>query len=490
MLEYDADRFLPERAAGAVDHLVQVLTSIADAPLGLATSELVMISPVEQAVLLAQLSPPIESPPGEPVADLFERAVARSPDRPALSVAGAAAISYRALDVRANQLAHVLRSHGVQPDDIVAICLPRSVELVQSILAVAKAGAGYLPLDPDYPPDALRHVLVDAGAALLITTTGQSKLLGATQGAGGQLPVVLLDGEDSLIASQPTTPPSRDDVLPDHLAYVIYTSGSTGRPKGVAVTNRSVAAYVAAVSRRYELVPTDRVLQFASVSFDVSVEEILPTLVTGAHLVLRRTEHVETFDELLEIAADERLTLLNLPSAYWHGLVWHLAEHPAPLPPTVRLVVVGGEKASRRAYDLWSAQFPDVQWLNAYGPTEATVTCVVFERTGPLSAGDDVPIGKPLSNARAYVLAADRTLVPQGMAGELWIGGASVARGYLGLPAVTAAKFLPDPFADDPTARMYRTGDLADGCRPGISSSSTASIGRSSCVVSVSSRPR
>jgi amino acid adenylation domain-containing protein len=381
---------------------------------------------------------------------LFEAAARRAPAAPAAVFAGRA-LSYGELNQAANRLARVLRARGVGADARVAVAMERAPELPVALLAVLKAGGAYVPVDPAYPAERIRYVLRDSGAPLLLT---HAAVRARVEGAGAE---VLSFGVDDDLLRRGDGRDLGGDPHPEALAYVIYTSGSTGRPKGVGVSHRSLAGHNLAVVERYALTAADRAAQLTSLGFDISVEEIFPTWAAGGAVVFRPDEAAGYGSGFGAWLARERITVLNLPTAFWHGWVQELAAGAGPVPPQLRLLVVGGERAQPAALEAWRrAAGERVRWINGYGPTETTVTATVYE------AGDDlrgeVPIGRAMPNARAYVLSGALAPVAEG---ELCIGGAGVARGYLGRPALTAERFVPDPFAPRPGARMYRTGDRA-----------------------------
>ncbi|MCP4658992.1 MAG: amino acid adenylation domain-containing protein, partial [bacterium] len=248
------------------------------------------------------------------------------------------------------------------------------------------------------------------------------------------------------------------------LAYVIYTSGSTGRPKGVEITHGSLAEFTRAAADAWVLRPDDRVLQFASLSFDTAAEEIYPCLTRGATLVLRTDPMLDSMESFLDRCRRWELTVLDLPTAYWHELTATLARREQALPEGVRLVVIGGEKAAPEQLRAWRRCVDaDVELLNTYGPTETTVVATTCELSAPAAGGDgsqEVPIGRPLGNVRAYVLDRNLRPVPVGVAGQLLVAGSGVARGYRNHPGLSAESFLPDPWSAEPGARLYQTGDL------------------------------
>jgi len=382
----------------------------------------------------------------------FEAAARLDPAAPAAVWRGRA-MAYGELNGLANRLARVLRRRGIGPEARVAVAMERGPELAVALLAVLKAGGAYVPVDPAYPDERIRYVVRDSGAALVLTHTAAEARL-ADAGA----PLLSIDLECGLLRGEDPGDLA-DDPHPQSLAYVIYTSGSTGRPKGVGITHRSLASHGAAVVERYGLHPADRAAQITSIGFDISVEEIFPTWAAGGAVVFRAPEVPSYGAGLLAWLAEEGITVLNLPTAFWHAWTRDLSASGAALPAALRLVVAGGERAQPAVLAEWRRMAPEVRWLNAYGPTEATVTATVHEPAAP--AEGEVPIGRAMPNARAHVLSGGMDPLAPGEAGELFLGGEGVARGYLGRPALTAERFLPDPFAPEAGARLYRTGDRA-----------------------------
>ncbi|MBW3645833.1 MAG: amino acid adenylation domain-containing protein, partial [Actinobacteria bacterium] len=396
---------------------------------------------------------------------LVEATVARSPEAVAV-VAGDESLNYAELHARAEALARSLRRLGIGPDVLVGICLERSLEMAVGLLGILRAGGACLPLDPTYPPDRLAFMLDDAAAPVLLTSRRLERRLPA-----GAATVVCLDdasgdggsdgdndGDAGIPGRPAAAPPGPDDV-----AYVIYTSGSTGTPKGVLLTHRGLALHAVAAARLYDLGPDDRVLQFCSIGFDVSVEELFCTWATGGTVVLRPDDTPLVGREWLDWLQRRRITVLNLPTAYWQEWVRDLAARGEAVPEAVRLVIVGGERASAEAYRTWlEVGGRRARWVNAYGPTETSVMATAYAPAPgtPLAEGSDPPIGRPLPDVSAHLLDPEGRPVPPGVAGELHLGGPAVARGYLRRPELTAERFVPDPFDDRPGARLYRTGDL------------------------------
>jgi amino acid adenylation domain-containing protein len=394
------------------------------------------------------------------VHELIAAQAARTPEAVAV-VLEAASLTYGALEARANQLAHHLRTLGVGPDVRVALCLERGLELVVALLAVLKAGGAYVPLDPSYPAERLRFMLEDSAPVVVLT---QATLRSLVEGAG----VAVLDvvAEAGGWETAPVTAPVVPGLGPAHLAYVIYTSGSTGRPKGVSNAHRGVVNRLVWMQQAYELAPGEGVLQKTPVSFDVSVWELFWPLLVGARVVLARPGGQQDPAYLVEAIARHRVTTVHFVPSMLQAFVAALPTESPGLSgacPGLRRLVCSGEALSAALVQRVQARLPHVALHNLYGPTEAAVDVTAWP-CEPLAAGDDaasVPIGRPIANARLYVLNSAGQPAPVGGGGELYIGGVPVARGYLHRPGLTAERFVPDAFADAPGARLYRTGDLA-----------------------------
>ena len=390
---------------------------------------------------------------------LFESQVLRTPDAVAVS-SGTGELTYRELDSAANGLAAELRLRGVGPEVGVGICLHRSPALIVGLLGILKAGGYYVPLDPALPAKRLEFAIDDARLEAVVTGRAHAdRIARATP--------VFVDEIDTGAAGA-DVPCVEADVSGHCAAYVIYTSGSTGRPKGVQVEHHSVVNFVRAAVAHYRLTPADRVLQFASMGFDTSVEEIFPTLTAGATLVIRDEDMLGSARSFLGRCAQSRITVLDLPTAYWHTLVTQLRCGAASLWPELRMVIIGGEAADSSALADWFASTAgSVALINTYGPSEATVVSTWATLTAAESRCTTVPIGVPVPGASVEVLDRFGQPLPVGVPGQLHIGGAGVARGYLNHPELTREAFVvrPDPGGDP--ARVFRTGDLcmwrADG---------------------------
>ncbi|NEC66352.1 non-ribosomal peptide synthetase [Streptomyces sp. SID9727] len=401
----------------------------------------------ERELVLCTWNDTAREVPGVSLPGLFEAQVVRTPDAVAVGDARES-VSYAELNARANRLAHVLVGAGVGPEDLVAVCLPRSVDLVVSLLAVGKAGAAYLPLDPDYPAERLAATVADSGPVALITSGVAG---GAGLAAEGVVRRIVLDDPDmaGLLSRQSVSDPVRVGHVPSHPAYVIYTSGSTGRPKGVVVTQAGLVNYVVRCVEAYPEVAGLSVLH-ASVSFDAGVTGLYGALVCGGEVV------VAALDEGLPgVLGGRRPSFMKVtPSA-----LAVLDSLGGGVSPSGRLMV-GGEAVQSVAVAEWRRRHAGVAVVDHYGPTEVTVGCTDFVLPADVGGSEVVPIGRPMWNTRAYVLDGGLRPVPVGVAGELYFAGVQLARGYLGRPGLTAERFVACPFGSS-GERMYRTGDLA-----------------------------
>ncbi|MBV9774197.1 MAG: amino acid adenylation domain-containing protein, partial [Gemmatimonadetes bacterium] len=451
---YAADLFDASTVAAMVEHLKAILEAVAADP-GRRVAGIPLLTAAEREVQLVDWNRTgREFPAGRTAHELFAEQARRTPDAPAVAFDGEW-LTYAELDARAERLAGFLRARGAGPERRVAVCMERATDMLVAVLGVLKSGAAYVPLDPANPRERLERVVRDSGALALLT---QERLRAAVP--SGEVETVALDAEwERIEAEGGVAPPAAAGPAPEGLAYLIYTSGSTGTPKGVMVTHRSLVNYADAARAEYGIGADDRVLQFASLSFDASAEEIFPALFGGAALVLRTPDMLDGVAVFLARVEEWGVTVLDLPTAFWHEVAAELERGSARLPACVRLVIIGGERALPERVAGWRAAVGDrVRLVNTYGPTETTIVATAAELR---AAEATVPIGRPVANARAYVLDREMEPVPQGVRGELCVGGAGVARGYLGDPARTAEKFVPDPFAGEPGARLYRTGDLA-----------------------------
>ncbi|MDY7021521.1 MAG: amino acid adenylation domain-containing protein, partial [Cyanobacteriota bacterium] len=386
---------------------------------------------------------------------LFEQQVEKTPNSIAIKFEQQQ-LTYKDLNQKANQLAHYLQKLGIKPEVLVGICVDRSLEMIVGILGVLKAGGAYIPLDPSYPQRQLNTIVSDAQPVIILTKSQyQASLISMN------VPLVYLDQDWSTISQSPG-----DNLAHlgdrNRLAYIIYTSGSTGKPKGVAIEHPSLINFSRAAVQSYELTGCDRILQFASINFDTSVEEIYPCLISGGTLVLRTDDMLSSVRQFLQTCREWRLTVLDLPTVYWQQIVTELAIGNVTLPEQLKLVIVGGERVSPESMQTWQTYVGNrPQLLNTYGPTEATVVATTYPITATTTINNEVPIGKAIANLQTYILDSCLQPLPIGIPGELHIGGAGLARGYLNRPDLTVEKFISHPFSNRPEAKLYKTGDLA-----------------------------
>ncbi|MEU8389535.1 amino acid adenylation domain-containing protein [Micromonospora sp. NPDC048843] len=427
-------------ARRVADQLLTVLRAVPREPRTPA-GRLDLLTPAERDLVLVRDNDTASQPTAVTWPELFERQAARTPDRIAVTGPRDEA-TYAELNARADRLARLLAARGVRREDRIALALPRSPDFAVAVLGVLKAGAAYVPVDLNYPAERIAYLLNDAAPKLVLTTT---ELAGSVPSGPAEVLALNAAQTRAALAAQPSGPASVPLRL-DQAAYVIYTSGSTGRPKGVVVTHRGIASLAAGQIDRFAVDAESRVLQFASPSFDAAVSELCMALLCGATAVFADPEDMHPGEPLAGLLARQRISHVTLPPSALAVL------DPTAL-PTVTSLVVAGEACPPELVERWSA---GRRMINAYGPTESTV-CVTM--SDPLAGAELPPIGRPIRNTRVYVLDANLLPVPPGAPGELHVAGASLARGYLGRPALAAQRFVACPFGA-PGERMYRTGDL------------------------------
>jgi len=451
VFEYNVDLFDAATIERMIAHFQRLLEGIVADP-NRPISELPLLTEAEREQLLVEWNDTqADYPQACCIHKLFEAQVEWTSDAVAVVFEGEK-LTYDELNRQANQLAHHLRKLGVGPETLVGICVERSPEMIVGLLGILKAGGAYVPLDPTYPQERLAFMLEDTRSPVLLT---QAHLLDRLDVIRNMQHVTCLDADWETIAQEGDANPI-NGVRSENLAYVIYTSGSTGRPKGVLITHQSL---VHSISARfiYYREPVTSLLLLPSFAFDASVVGIFWTLCQGGTLVIPQPGFEQDLPQIPELIAKNRIShLLGLPSL--HALLLEQGE-PQQM-ASLRTAVVGGEACTRELTERHNELLPQTSLFNEYGPTEGTVWCSVYE-SRPQELETRVPIGRPIANAQIYLLDSHLQPAPVGVPGELHIGGAGVARGYLNRPELTAERFIPDPFSDEPGARLYKTGDLA-----------------------------
>jgi amino acid adenylation domain-containing protein len=454
-LQYATDLFDRDTAARMLEHFRALLESAAADP-DARLSELGLLGEGERARVVEEWNRTAHAYPHACIHELFEAQVRRSPGAVAV-VFGGGTLTYAELDARANRLARHLRGRGIGPEDRVGLCLERGFDLMAAFFGILKAGAAYLPLDPSHPADRLGYMLADGGARLLLSQSWLADRL-----PGERPETIFLDEAAEAIARE-SSGPVESGVRPENLAYVYYTSGSTGRPKGVAMHHYGPANYFAWGCEAYRPADGHGAPVFSSMAVDLTLANFVPLFAGERVELLPEGPGVETLAQAVRRSpgfgmikiTPSHLALLN------QGLT---AEEAAA---GTRTLVIGADNLLAEPTLLWQDHAPGVRLLNEYGPTETVVGCSLYELGAGKHREGRIPIGRPIWNLTMYVLDAHLRPVPVGLPGELYIGGVGVARGYLGRPALTAEKFVPDPFASTAGARLYRTGDrarfLADG---------------------------
>jgi len=456
-LDYNPTELADEQIALMAGYYEKALQTMAASPASkLAGTSLMSASELARELSEWSVAQPLAAEPPE-LLDIIYNYCRKSPDRVAI-VQDGAALTYGELRRRSAALSARLAELGIGPEVGVGVLLERSPAFVVALMAILDSGGFFVPLDPCDPPERRALVVRQSGVRAIIV-----KESGANAGE-----VVEVSCEEACSTGPRRVFPHRP-APPEALAYCIYTSGSTGEPKGVQVPRSALASFIPAAAEAYRLDADDGVLQFASLCFDVAIEEIFCTLWTGGRLVLRTEETLDSFDSFLSACARDQLTFLDLPTAFWHQLTTVLKEGESRLPPAVKTVVTVGEKAiARRLADWREAVGTGVQVYNAYGPTEATIVSVLHRVEAADPVEEEFPIGRPLAGMTGFILGADEQAGPVGRIGELCLGGRRLARGYRERGDLTAERFRPNPFGPEQGSRLYWTGDFVkrrpDGC--------------------------
>ena len=449
---YDPNTFVEEDIRLLANQFQKLLDGIAERP-NATLDQLQLITEVEQQRLRNFNPQPRQTTEDRRVHELFAEQAQRTPDSIAL-VFEDKQITYAELDARSNQLAHYLRSHGVGPEVLVAIFFDRSAEFVWTMLGILKAGAAYLPLDLGWPKVRIDHILQQASPAAVITRRRHIENLPEHAAR-----TIVLDTDSEEIAQQPRSAVPRS-VEPANLAYALFTSGSTGTPKGVAIEHRQLVNYVESITNRLALTPGSSYATVSTFAADLGHTAIFPALTTGGRLHVISSERLYDGNRLARYFSDHQIDVLKIVPSHLEAL--QSGASPEDLMPRSHLIL-GGEASRHEWVDRLSHLNPSGRIFNHYGPTETTVGVLTYA-VGTDSARrylSTLPLGRPLDETQVYLLDRRFRPVPTWVAGEIYIGGAGVARGYLNSPDLTAARFLPDPFSAKPGARVYKTGDLA-----------------------------
>jgi pristinamycin I synthase-3/4 len=453
-LEYSTDLFEKATVARWMGHFEELLSGITENPT-CPVGNLPLVSPAELNRYIRDFNRTEAEYPEKCLHHLISEQAARTPDAPALTFNGRDTTCAE-LEEQSNRLANFLVDRGVGPEVVVGLCMERSPEMVISLLGILKAGGAYLPLDPAYPRERLEIMLEDSGARLIITRQQWRALLPETN-----VTVLDLDSVWQEVLSGPATAPE-PDITPDNLAYVVFTSGSTGRPKGIVTQHRGSVSHLAYARRAFEISRQDVVLQLASLVSDASVEDLFGSLMDGCRVVLVPSADAKDPAELVKLIERENITAMLATTPRLLGQLVEAGKVLNYRKRTLRLIFVNGEALYYQECAAVREVFGEqVVVVNQYGPTECSITSSDY----PVKSGNPgegmVPLGHPVANTSFYLLDGKLEPVPPGVAGEIFIGGICVARGYSGRPDLTAEKFLPDPFSKQAGARMYRTGDLA-----------------------------
>jgi amino acid adenylation domain-containing protein len=438
----------------AIQHFFNCIDALIEEPSQSLNNFKILTDDEEKLLLGAYKQQPNKALPEASLHQLFEQQVAKTPSKVAV-YNSEVSYTYQELNERSNSLAHYLVQLGLKQDQPVGLSFAKHPDMLVAILAILKAGAGYVPLDPEYPDDRLQYMIEDSGIKLLVTQQDLVPNL-----PKGNYSSIAIDADWNKISKLSSTQLDIEVGL-NNLAYVIYTSGSTGQAKGVMIEHRSIVNYTHAAIEAFNIKEQDRILQFASISFDTAGEELYPALSVGASLYIAEDEMKASAKSFLSICEREKINFVDLPTAFWHQITAAIIEDELDIPTTIETLIIGGERAQPQAVANWLDLQTSIALINTYGPTECTIVSSYCELTKEnTSREQEAPIGIPVRNLYVYVLDKNMQLVPPGVTGELHIGGAGLARGYLGKQQLTDKSFIPDPFSPDKTAKLYKTGDL------------------------------
>ena len=450
-LEYNTDLFEGETVERMLEHLQVLLEGVA-ADAGQRVSELPVLTEAERREIVEGWNRTEREYRREScIHELFEEQVRKTPHAIAVEYEGER-LTYAELNGRANQLGHYLRERGVGPDVLVGICVERSLEMVVGLLGILKAGGAYVPIDPMYPAERQAYMLEDSGVGVLLTQERLLKTLPSTNAH-----VLCLDRDEAGLAAY-SEPHATPEISGLNIAYMIYTSGSTGKPKGVQIQHSGLTNYLLWARDAYPCNEVNGAPVHSSVSFDLTVTSLFVPLISGSSVTLTHEElGVEGLANALRNGSE--YSLVKITPAHLQLLSQQLT--PEEMSGRTRAFVIGGENLTAETIAVWRKHAPQTRLINEYGPTETVVGCTIYEVLDDAESSGSIPIGYPIANTQIYILDANMGLAPVGVAGELYVGGAGLARGYWARPGLTAEKFVPDPFSTEGGRRLYRTGDLA-----------------------------
>ncbi|MDZ8137485.1 MAG: amino acid adenylation domain-containing protein [Nostoc sp. DedQUE04] len=457
VFDYNAEMFdasTIERMLGHFKTLLEGIVANPDRPI----AELPLLTAPEQHQLLVEWnSKQADYPQHTCIHKWFETQAKRTPNNIAVSFKNQQ-LTYQELNQRANQLAYYLQTLGVESGVLIGLYLEPSLEMIVGLLGILKVGGTYVPIAPTSGQDGLTVILEDAQISLVLTQSSLVKKLSEHQAQA-----ICLDSDWEVIAVHVTENP--ESYGTDRtLACVMYVSGCNGKPNGIAITHDNLVTHSLAISETWELTQSDRLLLIPSISYDTFIESLFPSWITGATTILQPQELQNSTTQFFPFIAQQQISVVNLPTAFWYELIKKPSVFPQTLPASLRLVMVGGEKVSRHAYLTWVEKVgKQVRWLNAYGALETTLTATVYDPETATEASNtrsEIPIGKAIANTQIYILDRRSQLLPIGVTGEIYISGIGVTQGYFNRPELTSEKFIPNPFSSESGAYLYRTGDL------------------------------
>ncbi len=446
-LEYNTDLFNAQTMQRMLDHFMVLLRQVSEEP-DIAIDKIDLLKSEEKQLILRDWNQTEKPFPGDQcVHEWFESLVEKQPEAPAIIFKANTGdeekvLSYQAYNQKVNQLARFLIDAGLKKEEVVGICMERSVEMALAMMAILKAGGAYVPIDPAYPQDRIEYMIEDSGLNIILTQEAIKERLPSDKAT-----LIALDSQWSKIEKFKDSNPAIA-LDPENLAYLIYTSGSTGKPKGTMLRHRGACNLANAQIDAFKVKEGSRIMQFSSLSFDAATWEFIMATLSGSALILTSRETIAAGQELVKLMADQKVTTITIPPSV-------LAVLPQEPLPDLNTLITAGEAVSGELVDQWGK---DRTFFNAYGPTETTVCASMHKCTGDYPGGP--PIGRPINNFKLYILDRNMQPVPVGVPGELCMGGIGLARGYLNRPDLTAEKFIPDHYSGESGARMYRSGDL------------------------------